>query len=486
MSRADHRVAGRRSGGRLHKVCTALVGLVLTAAVGAELGVLPSPSEGKAHPPQLVEPPLAAGVKLPRVPSVGPVLPEMRAAGGISPSALERLLADAVDSRALGYHFAMAVEELGDARPVTLLGGSEVVTPASLVKLLTTVAALAALGPDHRFQTTVVTGASKHDVVLVGGGDPLLTGRAAPSRSVSIGPHEASLADLAKATARRLAKDGVRRVRLSYDASLFSGPAVNPAWGSTYIRDSVVSPISALWIDEGRSSSGLVPPAPDPAQAAALRFATLLRSAGLVVASDVSAGGAAPSALRLAVVESPPLAQIVEHVIAASDNEGAEVLLRQVALATGRPGSAAAGVRAVRRTLAGLGIDLSGASLDDGSGLARSDALPVQALLDVLQLAADPAHPDLRTVVSSLPVAGFTGSLTHRFVLDAPGGLGVVRAKTGTLTGVHGLAGLVVTRDGQTLVFAAAADQVPVRRTLAARAQLDRIASLLTTCGCTR
>ena len=97
----------------------------------------------------------------------------------------------------------------------------------------------------------------------------------------------------------------------------------------------------------------------------------------------------------------------------------------------------------------------------------------------MLQTAASPDHPDLRTVVSTLPVAGFTGSLAYRFVDDARAGLGVVRAKTGTLTGVHGLAGLVVDRAGVPLVFAAVADQVPVPKTLAARAQLDRIAAAL-------
>ena len=87
----------------------------------------------------------------------------------------------------------------------------------------------------------------------------------------------------------------------------------------------------------------------------------------------------------------------------------------------------------------------NGSRIYDGSGLARDDEVPVQTLVDVLQVAADPQHPTLRPVVSTLPVAGFTGSLAYRFVTDAPAGLGVVRAKTGTLTaaGVHGLAGIV-------------------------------------------
>ena len=86
-------------------------------------------------------------------------------------------------------------------------------------------------------------------------------------------------------------------------------------------------------------------------------------------------------------------------------------------------------------------------------------------------------------MVSTLPVAGFSGSLDYRFV-TGPAGLGRVRAKTGTLTGVHGLAGKSPRSSGHVLTFAAIADEVPVPRTLAARAQLDRIAAALASCRC--
>lgn len=482
MRRSDGPKRNRGSGTASHWIGTIAVSLVLVAGVAAELGVLPSLSQREAQPPRVAEPPRpSAKVQPPEVQSVAPVLTVARAADPIPREALERLLRGSVDSRALGDSFALAVEELGASRPLAGFGRSPVVTPASLVKLLTTVAALSVLGPDHRFETSVVTGATKHDLVLVGGGDPLLTGRARQVEGGSTGyPDRASLAQLARTTARRLLDDGVRRVRLSYDASLFSGPAVNPAWRPTYIRYFVVSPITALWVDEGRVHPESDRRVADPSLTAAERFAAMLRSAGVQVAADVVAGRATRSGGQVAAVQSAPLDQIIEHVIAVSDNEAAEVLLRHVALASDRRGSAAAGVEAVRRTLSRLDVDMSRVTLLDGSGLARGNALPVRVLVDVLQLAADPQRPDLRAVVSSLPVAGFTGTLAYRFD-QAPRGFGVVRAKTGTLTGVHGYAGLAVTRDGHTLVFAMVADQVPERRTLAARARLDHIAALLTT-----
>ena len=132
-----------------------------------------------------------------------------------------------------------------------------------------------------------------------------------------------------------------------------------------------------------------------------------------------------------------------------SDNEAAEVLAHHVGLAVAGEGSFEGGRAGVAETLAGLGVDLAGERVYDGSGLSRRSRLQLDTLVDVLRVAASPEHPELRAVVSGLPVAGFTGSLELRFDEAAAPGAGVVRAKTGTLTGVSGLAGLVTDAEGR-------------------------------------
>lgn len=484
----------RRSGsGSPHRraVAVALVAVLATGAlfVASEIGLAPHLGRETGAPAVtgVVPPPTGPGLDLRSGPSPPSVLP---AADGGLPVSFRRLrahLAQALALPGIQAHFGLAVSQLGNLSGGLHLGASEV-TPASTLKLVTTTAALSALGAGARFTTTVVRGLSRGSIVLVGGGDPLLVD-AAPTGKEATGsyPRPASLQRLAGEVADRLTAQGVRRVRLGYDASLFTGPAVNPRWPATYIREDVVSPISALWINEGRIEAGLAPRSADPANAAALAFRARLTHDGIRVLGE-PAPTQEPRGREsvVAAVSSAPLDEIVEHILETSDNEGAEVLLRQVALAAGLPGSTQAGVAAVRRELTTLGLNLDKAVIDDGSGLSRLDVLPVALLLDVLEITTSTEHPQLRAAVTGLPVAGFSGSLTYRFASPGPAeeGLGYVRAKTGTLTGVHAYAGMAVTRSGQVLLFVAVANRVPVSMTLEARDDLDRVVASLATCGC--
>jgi D-alanyl-D-alanine carboxypeptidase/D-alanyl-D-alanine-endopeptidase (penicillin-binding protein 4) len=176
--------------------------------------------------------------------------------------------------------------------------------------------------------------------------------------------------------------------------------------------------------------------------------------------------------------------QIVERVLATSDNEGADVLAHQVGLEEGFAGTFTGGARGMRTVLTRLGVDLAGAVIHDGSGLSRLDRLRPATLLDVLAHAADGERPELRAAITGLPVAGFTGSLAFRFDKGAPAGRGRVRAKTGTLSGVHGLAGVTTDRQGNLMSFVLVADRVRLEDTLDARATLDQMAAALGACRC--
>lgn len=463
-----------------------LLAAVLAVAGLAVAGGLPSQRFGSQDPARGaldVSPP--ADLPVPDVRPPQPVLATDEAGPAVRAAEVRDRLQPLLRDRALRQHVGVAVADLATGRVGwDNLGGDfarERFTPASTLKLFTTVAALEVLGPAHRFSTSVVRvpGRGTPRLVLVGGGDPLLARQAAPEAGY---PVQATLTGLATQTAQALRRDGVRRVRLGYDASLFAGPAVSPAWEPSYIPDDVVTAISALWVDEGRlpGSGGR---STDPARTAADAFAAMLERRGVRVAGRV-VPGSGDGGTGLAQVFSAPLDQLVAHTLQLSDNEAAEVLLRHVGLGTGDRGSFLGGVAAVRETLTGLGVPMTGVTLHDGSGLSRDDRVTLPATLAVLGLAAT-GDDSLRSVGTELPMAGFSGSLSYRFTSPAArAGLGTVQAKTGTLTGVHALAGTLLDRDGTALVFVALADRVPVALTLDARDRLDEIAATLAACGC--
>jgi D-alanyl-D-alanine carboxypeptidase/D-alanyl-D-alanine-endopeptidase (penicillin-binding protein 4) len=361
----------------------------------------------------------------------------------------------------------------------------EVVLPASTAKIATAVAALTALPGDHRLTTRVVAGAAAGDIVLVGGGDPTLAGRFTRPGY----PRPARLADLAARVRTALAGATVRRVVV--DDTLYSGPRLGPGWRPAYVTSGDVAPVTALMVDAGRTR---LPPLVGPARAPRQTDPSLAAGRALAAALGVPKavvvrGRAAAGATSLGEVSSPPVPQLVEAMLTRSDNDLAEALARQVAVAKGQPASFAGAAAALQSVLgavlADVGSTPGAVRLVDGSGLSRLDRVQPGALTRLLAAVAGGDRARLGPVLSGLPVAGFDGTLERRY-RKGPGlpAAGAVRAKTGTLNGVSALAGLVRTRDGRLLAFDFTADQVPLPLSLASQTALDRLAAVLAGCGC--
>lgn len=383
--------------------------------------------------------------------------------------ALATVLDPLVADPALGTRRAASVVDLATGEQLYGSATGDTFTPASTTKIATAVAALDALGPDHRLTTRAAFEPDTGELVLVGGGDPTLTAR-------EDADGWASLRTLAADTAAALAQRDVREVTLSYDTTLYAGADLH----SIGVNGNLAR-VTALMADEARtddSTRGPVYRAPDPAAEATRAFAGFLRDHG-VTTSAPGPSKATTRAETLAAVSSPPLSALVERMLTNSDNDLAEALARHTALASGeRPDFDGAG-RAIHARLDKLGLPLTGAVFKDGSGLSRGDRLSAGLLTALLATAADPRHPELRPALTGLPVAGFTGTLSSRYT---DGAAGVVRAKTGTLTGVNTLAGTVVAADGRLLGFALLTEGTT--DPTAAQTALDRAATALAACGC--
>ncbi|MCB1002708.1 MAG: D-alanyl-D-alanine carboxypeptidase/D-alanyl-D-alanine-endopeptidase [Acidimicrobiales bacterium] len=349
-----------------------------------------------------------------------------------------------------------------DGRTLVTHRPEDAVTPASTEKVLTAAAALAALGPDHRYRTRVQAAAEPTDGVvdgplyLVGGGDPVLATEAYALRSPQQDRAHTSLEELAD----RVAAAGVRRVGggVVGDESRYGAERYVADWPSRYIDQNQTGPLSALSVNDGFDSfpsaddpGAPLRPSADPAAHAAALFTLLLRERGVEVAGGPSTGTAPGDAVTVARVRSKPLPRILAQLLTFSDNQTAELVLREVGRVDAGDGSTAGGAAAVEQLLAEDGLAVGPEDAVDGSGLAESNRLTCATLVATID-----AYPEL---VDGFATGGEEGTLASFAGTPLEGRL---HAKTGSLNHVRALAGVVdLLEGGERLTFAYVVNNPP-------------------------
>jgi D-alanyl-D-alanine carboxypeptidase/D-alanyl-D-alanine-endopeptidase (penicillin-binding protein 4) len=324
--------------------------------------------------------------------------------------------------------------------------------PASNEKLAVTYAALTGLGPAFRIETDALGEGTQDgttwtgDVVLKGYGDPTLS--------------STGLATLAL----QVRSDGIRRVegRVLGDETWFDARRTAPGWKAGFLGDDS-PPLSALTVD--RSTS------PQPALVAAQLFRKALVRAGVTVDGDAGVGRADAAAVPLAAIDSPTVGAMVHWMDRVSDNFTAEMLLKELGAVQAGRGTTAAGAAVVTGLLEQAGVPVDGVRVVDGSGLSLLDRMTSTALVSLLTVMWN--DPGVRLeLVSSLPVAGRSGTLAHR--MRGTAAAGVVLAKTGTTDNATALSGFV----GDRFVFSVLVNGRPVSWAWS-RAAEDRFATVL-------
>lgn len=392
--------------------------------------------------------------------------------------------------------------------------------PASNAKLYTASLALQMLGPDARFSTTLyatsaprTNGTLAGDLVLYGGGDPSLG-------DPEVSPDWADrLSDaLAARGVRRIRGD------LIADDTYFAGPLIGDGWEATDLQagygaqsgalgaqDNLVyvkvsrdgARCCALTVDPPHSGMRVAnltgnaaplslyrPPGSDVLYASgslrtntpratftlaapdgALLAANLLRDAlaqhGIALDGKVRAvhwpetdTALTDRPVEIASIASPPLSDLLVHMLKHSDNRYAQMLLQQVGVRAAQAGicadraeppqtSADWGLCAMRAFLGRIGIDDGEATFGDGAGLSRHDLVTPTATVKLLAWIA--RQPFAGVLRNALPVAGIDGTLKYRMRDNAA--TDNVQAKTGTLSHVYTLSGYVIDAAGDRLAF---------------------------------
>lgn len=393
---------------------------------------------------------------------------------------------------------AFVVLDLKTGRILDSHNAEESFSPASTMKLVTAFSALRALGPGYRYETRLTAraavegGALKGNLYWKGNGNPVfdqpdLVALLGQLRDKGVGRIDGSLvldrSVWGKATDH--VSDGLSEDFGSDVNRVFMNPP-DPhqiAYKLTWVNFSLAGGKAEVWTEpplvsypvvnrlslsksgSGRcvrvhrrlrvgfdgsrlNVSGSVPPACDgqkvyvnmleARQFAAESFAGQWRKLGGVGPAGAREGREPPGAQTLASVESPPLSEIVKLMNKSSNNLIARSLL--LTLGQGEEDALQAGRARVRRILEANGVRFRKMFVDNGSGLSRQARVTARSMAYLLYAAYRAPFRD--AFVDSLPIAGVDGTLRRR-MRGYP-----LRMKTGTLSGVHALAGYSLPREG--------------------------------------
>lgn len=375
-------------------------------------------------------------------------------------------------------------------------------TPASVTKVLTSAAALGALGADRTFTTSARLDSAEGGsgtLALVGGGDVML-GKGESNPDAVNG--RAGLGTLADDTARELKKRGVDTVEVYADVSRYTGPRFSKDWDRGDIELGFITNMDPLMVSMGsKTGEYKAPRTPEPARDALRSFADALTDKGLKVSirnPDAQTEPPAEEAVPLhedgtdddskddsaqqgpaivAEVQSAPVSSIVRHALQHSDNIVSEALGREVALVRGAEGSEGSAAAEVLQQLADMNVDTGSISLHDTSGLSYKNRISPHDLTGIVVAAAQ-SDDSLSQLIPSMPVGGLNGTLIYRYAEG--GAAGKVSAKTGTLATVASLSGTVLTADGRLLAFS----MMTEGGVGSARQAIDEAVTGLSKCGC--
>lgn len=396
------------------------------------------------------------------------VAPPASAAAPASPQAvpaartIDELVGKRLRNPRLGANVGVLAVDAATGEVLADRASTASMLPASNMKIVTAATALATLGPDRRLTTKVRAGTAPGEVILEGGGDPLLSTK--------------ELRQLANTASKALTPGQPVTVRL--DDSLFPADGREPGWTTGYIPSvvSTVQPLARLW-DYSK----------DPSANAVAVFANRLRAKGF----DVTIGAPVDAGDAPVIAESTghTVGEAVRIMLRISENNVAEVLYRQVALATGNTPDWKGSRLAAEQVMASLGVDTTGTALRDGSGLSREDRVTPKFLVDLLRTVrvVNPEPFRLMFEPDAMPVSGVSGTLDDRYgrftTKRARCAQGDVMAKTGTLFDTIGLSGVAAPGDVPERIFSILVNDRPQRYSaLTIRQAVDGLTATIAGC----
>jgi D-alanyl-D-alanine carboxypeptidase len=351
------------------------------------------------------------------------------APAALKSSAISPILKSAANSKTLAYPGMMLVDP-STGESIFEYSADSLRMPASLLKIISAVALLDYVEPDFRFTTEILTGAEPNTLIIAGSLDPWMERNGV----LAIKMGRASLPKLVKTALKKLNSDNGAPIK-----------TLNIKYSKMHYPD----------LDFIKSQF-------------------MARNVKVTTTRVSSEEASLASKESIAVFQSPPMQKIMDWMLIWSDNTLGNRMAMYASMKAGFGYSESGIEETFVKTLNNLGIDSTGLVAVDGSGLSRLNRVSAQMLAELLLKTYD--NEKYRTIYGGLPVGGVNGTMRNRFVSSAPKAIGLVRTKTGSLTGVVSLAGYVQGGDRE-YIFVAIADQIPKYPSAAraARIALDKV-----------
>jgi len=296
--------------------------------------------------------------------------------------------------------------------------------PASLMKLLSASATLRYLDPAKGFATSVALGPTPLSIVIDGEYDPWIS-------------MDAKAAEKMKQTYfYGFASKGLSAVKKNTEGSV---KKLEVYYNDLYSAE--ISKLKAYYKKKGLKTS----------------FVKVSDAKAKLIAGE-----------QVFYSTSPTVKEIMNWFLIWSDNVVAERMARLAAKAAGNDFNEKGVAKTFNKVLSQLGIDPSKIIIKDASGLSKENKLTANILSQLLyKIHSDPLFSQL---IDGLPVSGETGTLSKRYIESAPQAVGLVKAKTGTLSGTVSLAGYVQSGDRE-YAFTIIADKIKKTRSASDRAR---------------
>ncbi len=301
--------------------------------------------------------------------------------------------------------------------------------PASTMKLLAAAATLQYLLPEEVFSTRVSLGTVPDSIVIDGEFDPWIS------------MDHRTATKMKRTSFPRIAFNALSKVKESSGGSIKN---LKVYYNGIYANE--VASFKAFYKKRGVKAS----------------FIKVTDEKAISLASE-----------EILVSESPKVLTMMDWFLLWSDNQLSERMAKLAAKAAGNEFSDAGVAKTFSNILLGFDINPSQLKIIDASGLSRQNKVTAHVLAQLLyKIHSDPV---LSQLIDSLPVGGESGTLRNRYLETAPEAVGLIKAKTGTLSGTVSLAGYVQSGDRE-YAFVIIADRI--KRTFSAsdraRKTLDR------------